>query len=70
MICDWASPLEKFPRYGGENSKSSDFAATIINQFAGADTQNAFTSGSIRPVTDTRHCRTGATARFKSFYLI
>jgi hypothetical protein len=41
--------LEKFPKYGGGNSKSSDFAATIINQFAGADTQNAFTSGGNRP---------------------
>jgi len=37
--------LERFPEYGGENSKSSDFAATITNQLAGADTQNAFTSG-------------------------
>jgi hypothetical protein len=37
--------LEKFPKYGGRNSESSDFAATIINQFAEADTQNAFTSG-------------------------
>jgi hypothetical protein len=42
--------LEKFPRYGGENSKSSDFAATIINQFAGADTQNVFTSGGFRSI--------------------
>jgi hypothetical protein len=41
--------LEKFPGYGGENSKSSDFAATIINQFTEADTQNAFTSGGYRP---------------------
>jgi hypothetical protein len=40
--------LEKFPGYGGENSKSSAFAATIINQFAGADTQNAVTSGDYR----------------------
>jgi hypothetical protein len=31
--------LEKFPRYGGENSKPSDFAATIINQFAEAVTR-------------------------------
>jgi Zn-dependent protease with chaperone function len=44
--------LEKFPKYGGGNSKSSDFAATIINQFAGADTQNAFTSGGNRPTRD------------------
>jgi hypothetical protein len=36
----------------GGNSKSSDFAATIINQFAGADTQNAFTSGDYRPKKD------------------
>jgi hypothetical protein len=41
--------LEEFPRYGGGNPKSSDFAATIINQFAEADTQNAFTSGGYRP---------------------
>ena len=32
-----------------ENPESSDFAATIINQFAGADAQNAITSGSNRP---------------------
>jgi hypothetical protein len=44
--------LEKFPGYEGENSKSSDFAAIIINQFAGADTQNAFTSGGYRPLAD------------------
>jgi hypothetical protein len=44
------SALEKFPGFGGENSKSSDFAAIIINQFAGADTQNAFTSGNYRPI--------------------
>jgi hypothetical protein len=37
--------LEKIPGYGGVNPKFSDFAETIINQFAGADTQNAFTSG-------------------------
>jgi hypothetical protein len=42
---NWASPLEKFPSCGGENSQSPDFAATIINQFAEADTQNAFTRG-------------------------
>jgi hypothetical protein len=42
--------LEEIPGYGGENSKSSDFAATIINQFAEADTQNAFTSGGYRPI--------------------
>jgi hypothetical protein len=41
--------LEEFPGYGGDNSKSSDFAATIINQFAGAGTQNAFTSGATDP---------------------
>jgi hypothetical protein len=33
----------------GGNPKSSDFAATIINQFAEADAQNAFTSGGFRP---------------------
>ncbi len=33
-------------------SKSSDFAAAIIKQFAGADTQNAFTSGGFRPKRD------------------
>ena len=45
--------MEKFPRYRGENSKYSDFAATIISQFAGADTQNAFTSGDFRPTQRT-----------------
>jgi hypothetical protein len=38
----------------GGNPKSSDFAATIINQFAEADAQNAFTSGGFRPEAVTR----------------
>jgi hypothetical protein len=42
--------LEKIFRYGGGNPKSSDFAATIINQFVGADAQNAITSGGYRPI--------------------
>jgi hypothetical protein len=43
---NWVSPLEKFPGHGGVNPKFSDFAATIINQFAEADAQNAITRGS------------------------
>jgi hypothetical protein len=46
--------LEEYSGSGEGNSKSSELAATIINQFAGADSQNAFTSGGYRPVTDTR----------------
>jgi hypothetical protein len=38
--------LEKFLSYGRGNFKSSGFAATIIKQFAEADPDNAFTSGS------------------------
>jgi hypothetical protein len=49
--------LEEFPRYGGENAKSSDFAATIINQLAKADPEIVFTSGSYRPNSDSRHCK-------------
>jgi hypothetical protein len=44
--------MEKFPGYGGENSKSSDFAATIINQFAGAGAQISELGVSCRPTTD------------------
>jgi hypothetical protein len=53
--------LEKFLSYGGENSKSSDFVATIINQFAEADTQNAFTSGGYRPKSVTDAARVAGT---------
>jgi hypothetical protein len=47
------SALRKFSGYGGKNSKTSDFAAAIGNNFAKSDTQNPFTSGGLRPEADT-----------------
>jgi hypothetical protein len=37
--------LRKFPGYGGINSKTSDFAATIGSNFSKADAQNPFIRG-------------------------
>ncbi len=48
------SALEKFPGFGKKNSQTSDLTVTIGNNLAKADAENAFTSGSYRPTTDSQ----------------
>ena len=47
-----ASPLEKFPSYGGENSKIMDLAVAISNNFSRADPQISELGVSCRPTAD------------------
>jgi hypothetical protein len=42
--------MGKFPGFGGGNSQTPDLAVAIGSNFAKADPQNAFTSGSYRPI--------------------
>jgi hypothetical protein len=45
--------MEKFTGFGRNNSQTSDLAVAIGSNLAKADAENAFTSGSNRPKTDT-----------------
>jgi hypothetical protein len=46
------SALEKFLGFGWKNSQTSDLTVAIGSNLAKADAENAFTSGSYRPLTD------------------